>query len=58
MLAVIPAFARAEEASDTLGIWIVLPSTTFEFSDRPFAAASERVVKPFAAAIDHKLSPG
>ena len=45
-------------ASDTLGIWIVLPSTTFEFSDRPFAAARERVVKPFAAAIDHSDSPG
>jgi hypothetical protein len=41
-----------------LGIWIVLPSTTFEFSERPFAAASARVVKLFAAAMDHRLSPG
>src|SRR5690242_16891055 len=37
---------------------IVLPSTTFEFSDSPFAAASARVVKLFAAAIDQSDSPG
>ena len=37
---------------------IVLPSTTFEFSDRPFAAASARVVKLLAEAIDQSDSPG
>src|SRR5436305_692657 len=37
---------------------IVCPATTDEVSLRPFAAASARVVKLFAAAIDHSVSPG
>ena len=37
---------------------IVLPSTTCEFSDRPLKAATVRVVRLFAAAIDHSVSPG
>src|SRR5437016_1019213 len=41
-----------------LGIVIVLPSTTCEFSFSPLAAASARVVKLFDAAIDHSDSPG
>src|SRR4051812_15960999 len=41
-----------------LGMLTVLPSTTFEFSDSPLAAASARVVKLLAAAIDQSDSPG
>src|SRR5919205_3844977 len=37
---------------------IVEPSTTLEFSDRPLNAATVRVVRLFAAAIDHSVSPG
>src|SRR5919199_3650846 len=37
---------------------IVLPSTTCELSDRPLNAATVRVVRLFAAAIDHSVSPG
>src|SRR3954447_21113632 len=37
---------------------IVRPSTTCEFSDRPLKAATVRVVRLFAAAIDHSVSPG
>src|SRR3954469_18108927 len=58
MAGVMPALWRAVEASEMLGTWIVLPSTTFEFSDRPFAAASARVEKLLAAAIDQSDSPG
>src|SRR3954447_2340856 len=36
----------------------VRPSTTCEFSDRPLNAATVRVVRLFAAAIDHSVSPG
>src|SRR3954452_14689696 len=50
--------ARAAEASDTDGTVIVLPSTTFESSERPFATAKACVVKLFAAAIDQSDSPG
>src|SRR3954447_1409816 len=53
-----PRAVSADAASETLGIVTVLPRTTCESSDKPFAAASERVVKLFAAAIDHRLSPG
>ena len=37
---------------------IVEPSTTCAFSDRPLKAATVRVVRLFAAAIDHSVSPG
>src|SRR6478672_5184678 len=37
---------------------IVEPSTTCEFSDRPLKAATVRVVRLFAAAIVHSVSPG
>src|SRR4051795_12965786 len=37
---------------------IVRPSTTWEFSDRPLKAATVLVVRLFAAAIDHSVSPG
>src|SRR4051812_31243302 len=37
---------------------IVRPSTTCELSDRPLKAATVRVVRLFAAAIDHSVSPG
>src|SRR3954470_22211881 len=37
---------------------IVLPSTTCELSDRPLKAATVRVVRLLAAAIDHSVSPG
>ena len=56
-----PSSGRRESAlaaSGTEGIWRVLPSTTWASGDTPFAAASARVVKPFAAAIDHSVSPG
>src|SRR3954452_4694536 len=53
-----PAFCSAAAPSAIDGIWIVAPSTTGEVSLRPFAAASDRVVKLFAAAIDHRVSPG
>src|SRR3954464_5485679 len=36
----------------------VLPSTTCELSDRPLKAATVRVVRLLAAAIDHRVSPG
>src|SRR3954447_8406872 len=36
----------------------VLPSTTCELSERPLKAATVRVVRLFAAAIDHSVSPG
>src|SRR4051794_32699275 len=55
---VMPALCSAAVPSAIEGIWIVPPSTTFDVSLRPLAAASERVVKLFAAAIDHKVSPG
>src|SRR3954471_2079081 len=53
-----PAFCSAAAPSATDGIWIVAPRTTGEVSLSPFAAASDRVVKLFAAAIDHRVSPG
>src|SRR6476661_3896080 len=53
-----PAFCSAATPSAMLGIWIVAPRTTGEVSLRPLAAASERVVKLLAAAIDHRVSPG
>src|SRR3954452_24745133 len=34
------------------------PSTTWLFSDRPLKAATVRVVRLLAAAIDHSVSPG
>ena len=37
---------------------IVEPSTTWGSSDRPLKAATVRVVRLFAAAIDHSVSPG
>src|SRR3954469_24076756 len=37
---------------------MVLPSTTCEFSERPLNAATVRVVRLLAAAIDHSVSPG
>src|SRR5215211_1014521 len=49
---------RADAASPSLGIQIVCPRTTLAVSGRPLAAASERVVKLFAAAIDQTVSPG
>src|SRR3954454_8116168 len=36
----------------------VEPSTTCEFSDNPLNAATVRVVRLLAAAIDHSVSPG
>jgi hypothetical protein len=48
----------AAAASCSEGIWIVLPATTWASSGRPFAAASERVVKLLAAAIENSVSPG
>src|SRR3954452_8065128 len=36
----------------------VEPSTTWEFSDNPLNAATVRVVRLLAAAIDHSVSPG
>src|SRR5947209_1276417 len=53
-----PADWRAAAASVTLGISIVDPRTTGEFSESPFAAARALVVKLLAAAIDHSVSPG
>src|SRR4051795_3384216 len=53
-----PAFWRAEEPSTVLGTMIVLPRTTCAFSDRPLKAATVRVVRLLAAAIDHRVSPG
>ena len=35
----------------------MLPITTFAVSDRPFEAASARVVRLLAAAIDQRVSP-
>src|SRR5437763_16023107 len=52
------AAPSAADASATLGIFSVVPATTGEVSDRPLAAANERVVKLLAAAIDHRVSPG
>src|SRR3954466_6884639 len=52
------AGAAAAVVSPVAGIWIVLPSTTFESGESPFAAATELVVMLFAAAIDHSVSPG
>src|SRR3954451_2349436 len=37
---------------------IVEPSTTCELSERPLKAATVRVVRLLAAAIDHSVSPG
>src|SRR4051794_28902292 len=37
---------------------IVEPSTTCEFSESPLKAATVRVVRLLAAAIDHSVSPG
>ena len=37
---------------------MVLPRTTCASGDSPFAAASARVVKPLAAAIDQRVSRG
>src|SRR6185436_11239084 len=37
---------------------MVLPRTTCELSDRPLYAATVRVVRLLAAAIDHSVSPG
>src|SRR4051794_18744244 len=54
----IPARCSAAVPSAIDGIWIVEPSTTGEVSLSPFAAASERVVKLLAAAIDQRVSPG
>src|SRR4051794_35121657 len=48
----------ADAAWGTLGIWIVCPATTSAVAGRPFAAASDRVVKLLAAAIDQRVSPG
>ena len=45
-------------ASLTDGILIWLPRITLLFSERPFAAASARVVKLLAAAMDQRVSPG
>src|SRR4051794_15874561 len=55
---VMPARWSAVRPSATDGIWIVEPSTTGEVSLRPLAAATVRVVKLLAAAIDHSVSPG
>ena len=41
-----------------LGTRIVAPSTTCELSDRPLYAATVRVVRLLAAAIDQSVSPG
>src|SRR4051794_1724817 len=48
----------AEAAWYSLGIWIVWPVTTWAVSASPLAAASDRVVKLLAAAIDQSVSPG
>jgi hypothetical protein len=50
--------ASAAAASASEGIWIVVPATTCAVSGSPLAAASERVVKLLAAAIDQSVSPG
>src|SRR5215204_373918 len=42
----------------SLGICTVCPATTCAVSGTPFAAASDRVVKLLAAAIDQSVSPG
>src|SRR3954466_4757857 len=55
---VIPARWSAAAPSAIDGIWIVEPRTTGDVSLRPLAAASERVVKLLAAAIDQRVSPG
>src|SRR4249919_3593041 len=57
-LGIIPAACMAAVASATVGILIVVPSSTALFYDSPFAAASARVEKLLAAAIDHSVSPG
>src|SRR5919108_2444445 len=44
--------------SATVGTWIVEPRTTWASSGRPLYAATVRVVRLFAAAIDHSVSPG
>ena len=49
--------ARAAAASGSEGTWIVVPITTCASSERPLDAASACVVKLFAAAIDHSVSP-
>ena len=55
---VIPARPRAAAPSLSLGTSIVEPMTTLEAGESPFAAASVRVVRLLAAAIDHSVSPG
>ena len=45
------------EASPAAGMFTVLPSTTWLSGDSPLAAASVAGSIPFAAAIDHRLSP-
>jgi hypothetical protein len=41
-----------------VGTWIVEPSTTWLSSERPLKAATVRVVRLLAAAIDQRVSPG
>ena len=54
-----PASCRRERAAASRkGILMLVPATTCASSERPFAAASARVVKLLAAAIDQRVSPG
>src|SRR3954453_20599094 len=52
------ADCRAMAASVTVGSWMVEPTTIWASSDRPLAAAKARVVMFWAAASDHRVSPG
>ncbi len=40
------------------GTWIVCPIKSSESEPRPLLAASDSTERPFAAAIDQRLSPG
>src|SRR3954447_6109612 len=54
----VPLLAIAAEPSSSVGIWIVSPPYTWEAADKPLKAATVCVVKLFALAIDHRVSPG
>ena len=55
---VIPAFWSATAPSSTVGTLTVCPSETSASSESPLKTATVRVVRLFAAAIDHRVSPG
>ena len=48
----------AAAPSLTVGTWMVEPITTCASGEIPFTAATVRVVRLFAAAMDHRVSPG